>query len=48
MSLNSDITEQVIHQGILQMTAVMKPYTTTLGEKQLQLLEEGIRSLNEV
>ena len=48
MSLNSDITEQVIHQGMLQMTAVMKPYTTALGEEQLQLLEEGIRSLNEV
>jgi len=48
MTLNSDITEQVIHQGMLQMTTVMKPYTTALGEKQLQLLEKGIRSLNDV
>ena len=46
MTLNADITEQVIHQGMLQMITVIKPYTTPLGKKQLLLLEEGIRSLN--
>jgi len=46
MSLNSNITEKVIHQGMLQMTTIMKPYTTELGKQQLLLLEDRIRSLN--
>lgn len=45
MSINATITEQVIHQGMLQMTTVMKPYTTPLGRKQILLLEEGIRGV---
>ena len=44
MTLNSNITENMIHQGMLQMTTILKPYTTELGRQQLLLLEEGIRA----
>lgn len=47
MSLHANITEQVIHQGMLQMTTIMKPYTTVLGKQQLLLLEEEIKSFND-
>lgn len=47
MSLNAGITEQVVHQGMLQMIAVLKPYTTSIGAEQLMLLENRIRALNE-
>ncbi len=46
MSLSSNITEQVVQQGMLHMTNTMKPYTTPLGKQQLILLEEAIKSLN--
>ncbi|MFT6984684.1 MAG: AcrR family transcriptional regulator [Psychromonas sp.] len=46
MHLQSEVTEQVIQQGMLQMTAVIKLFTTDLGKEQILLLEEGIRTLN--
>ena len=46
MSLNSEITEKVIYRGVLQMIAVIKPYTTKLGKQQLLLLESSINSLS--
>ena len=42
VSLKTKITEQVIYQGMLQMTAVLKPFTTQLGRQQLLALEEEI------
>lgn len=42
VSLKTKITEQVIYQGMLQMTAVLKPFTTRLGRQQLLALEEEI------
>lgn len=42
VSLKTKITEQVIYQGMLQMTAVLKPFTTHLGRQQLLALEEEI------
>lgn len=46
MSLKSDITEQVIHQGVLQLITIVKPHTTALGREQIQLLEDGIKMMN--
>ena len=46
MHLQSEITEQVIQQGMLQMTAMIKHVTTELGKEQILLLEDGIRALN--
>lgn len=46
MSLKTEITEPLVQQGILQMTALMKPYATSLGKEQIQLLEKEIRTLN--
>jgi len=46
MSLNSEITEKVIYRGVLQMIAVIKPYTTKLGKQQLLLLESSINPLS--
>ncbi|MCG3723743.1 TetR/AcrR family transcriptional regulator [Vibrio cincinnatiensis] len=43
MSLSSQITESVIHQGMLQIIAVMKSNATEQGLEQLQLLEDGVR-----
>lgn len=43
MHLQSEITEKVIQQGMLQMTAVIKLFATELGKEQILLLEEGIR-----
>ena len=45
LSLKSEITEQMIRQGMLQMTAMIKPFTTKPGREQLLLLEEEINSL---
>lgn len=45
MHLQSEVTEQVIHQGILQMTAVLKPFSTELGKEQILLLEAGIQTV---
>lgn len=42
ISLTSEITEKEIHQGILQMTAVMKLISTDLGKKQLIQIEAEI------
>ena len=47
MSLKNQITEQIIHQGMLQMIAVVKPHTTQMGREQIQLLEDGIRAMND-
>lgn len=46
MSPKTQITEQVIHQGMLQMIAVVKPKATSLGLEQLQLLEEGVKAIH--
>ena len=46
MSPRTEITEQVIHQGMLQMIAVVKPIATIQGFEQLTLLEDGVRALN--
>lgn len=46
MSPRTQITEQVIHQGMLQMIAVVKPIATAQGFEQLTLLEDGVRALN--
>lgn len=46
MSPKIQITESVIHQGMLQMIAVMKPKATALGFDQLQLLEDGVKVMN--
>lgn len=40
------VTEDVIHQGILQMISVVKPKATPKGLEQLQLLEEGIQAMH--
>ncbi|CAH8188127.1 MULTISPECIES: TetR/AcrR family transcriptional regulator [Vibrio] len=46
MSSKTHITEQVIHQGMLQMIAVVKPKATEQGIEQLLLLEDGVRAMN--
>ena len=46
MSPKTQITEQVVHQGMLQMIAVVKPIATIQGFEQLTLLEDGVRALN--
>ncbi|WP_070962690.1 TetR/AcrR family transcriptional regulator [Vibrio sonorensis] len=46
MSPKSKITEQVIHQGMLQMIEVVKPMATKQGAEQLVLLEEGVRAIH--
>ena len=48
MSFNSTITEKIVYQGVLQVIAIMKPYTTTLGREQLKLLESDISSFNKI
>ncbi|WP_413285367.1 TetR/AcrR family transcriptional regulator [Vibrio sp. MA40-2] len=47
MSLKTEITEKIIHEGVLQMIAVVKPHTTQMGREQIQLLEDGIRAMND-
>ncbi|WP_367987448.1 TetR/AcrR family transcriptional regulator [Vibrio sp. NTOU-M3] len=46
MSVKTQITEQVVHQGMLQMIAVVKPKATKSGLEQLQLLEEGVKAIH--
>ncbi|MGO1297863.1 MAG: TetR/AcrR family transcriptional regulator [Vibrio sp.] len=46
MSLQTRITEQVIHQGMLQMISLVKPVATPLGLEQLELLEEGVQAMH--
>lgn len=46
MSPKTDITEAIIHRGMLQMIAVVKPHTTAMGREQIQLLEDGIKAMN--
>lgn len=46
MSPRTGITEKIIHQGVLQMIAVVKPHTTVMGRDQIQLLEDGIKAMN--
>ncbi|MBY8211670.1 TetR/AcrR family transcriptional regulator [Vibrio fluvialis] len=46
MSPKTKITEQVIHQGMLQIISVMKPNATEQGLEQLQLLEDGVRAMH--
>jgi hypothetical protein len=43
MSLNIEITQKVIYQGMLQMISIIKPFGTSLGKEQMELLEEGIQ-----
>ncbi|WP_394249738.1 TetR/AcrR family transcriptional regulator [Vibrio profundi] len=46
MSPKVKITEQVVHQGMLQMIAFVKPIATEQGIEQLLLLEDGVKTLN--
>ncbi|WP_260261291.1 TetR/AcrR family transcriptional regulator [Vibrio intestinalis] len=46
MSPKTHITEEVIHQGMLQMIAVVKPRATAMGVEQLQLLEDGVKAMH--
>jgi AcrR family transcriptional regulator len=46
MTPETEVTETVIHQGMLQMLSVLKPYTTELGRQQVMTLEEGIKAYN--
>ncbi len=46
MSQKAQITEEVIHQGMLQMISIVKPCATDQGYDQLQLLEEGVRAMH--
>jgi len=46
MTPETEVTETVIHQGMLQMLSVLKPYTTELGLQQVRMLEEGIKAYN--
>ncbi|MCL9783837.1 TetR/AcrR family transcriptional regulator [Vibrio sp. S4M6] len=45
MSSNITVTESIIHRGMLQMIYVVKPRATELGQRQLQLLEEGVTAM---
>ncbi|GAL12900.1 transcriptional regulator TetR family [Vibrio astriarenae] len=42
MNSGEKITEQVVHQGMLQMIFIVKPLATAMGKEQLQMLEDGI------
>ncbi|MGX9419469.1 TetR/AcrR family transcriptional regulator [Vibrio sp. RC27] len=42
----SDVSESIIHQGMLQMISVVKPKATEQGLEQLKLLEEGITAIH--
>ncbi|GLT16327.1 TetR family transcriptional regulator [Vibrio zhanjiangensis] len=46
MSPKTQITEQIIHQGMLQMITVVKPRATEQGLEQLQLLEDGVKAIH--
>jgi AcrR family transcriptional regulator len=46
MAKDARITEQVIHQGVLQLISIVKPHTTPLGLEQVELIEEGIRAMH--
>tara|TARA_B100001057_G_C22850157_1_gene950640 strand:+ start:1667 stop:2302 length:636 start_codon:yes stop_codon:yes gene_type:complete len=46
MSPKTKITEQVIHQGMLQMVSVLKPKATPQGFEQLQLFEDGVKAIH--
>ncbi|WP_194439335.1 TetR/AcrR family transcriptional regulator [Vibrio fluminensis] len=46
MSPKTQITEEIIHQGMLQMISVVKPRATQTGLEQLQLLEEGVKAMH--
>jgi hypothetical protein len=46
MSQKTQVTEQVIYQGMLQMIAVVKPKATEQGLEQLQLLEDGVKAIH--
>lgn len=46
MSPRTQITEQVIHRGMLQMIAIVKPKATAQGLEQLQLFEEGVKAMH--
>jgi AcrR family transcriptional regulator len=41
-----NVSESIIHQGMLQMISVVKPRATAQGLEQLKLLEEGIKALH--
>ncbi|WP_261816136.1 TetR/AcrR family transcriptional regulator [Vibrio gallicus] len=43
MNANTEITESMVMQGMLQMLAIVKPLATPLGIEQLMLLEEGLK-----
>lgn len=46
MTHSHDVSESIIHQGMLQIISVVKPRATEQGLEQLKLLEEGIKALH--
>ncbi|MDG3086946.1 TetR/AcrR family transcriptional regulator [Vibrio hannami] len=46
MSQEAKITEQIIHQGVLQLISIVKPHATTAGLEQVQLIEDGIKAMH--
>jgi hypothetical protein len=45
MSPKTQITEEVIQQGMLHMINVVKPLSTAKGREQLSLLEDGVKMM---
>lgn len=45
MSPKTQITEEVIQQGMLHMINVVKPLSTGKGREQLSLLEDGVKMM---
>jgi AcrR family transcriptional regulator len=46
MSPKTQITEQVIQQGMLHMINIVKPLATQKGREQLSLLEDGVKMMS--
>ncbi len=46
MTLHKDITEQVIHRGMLQIIAVLKANASPQGVEQLELLADGVKAMH--
>ncbi|WP_375752289.1 TetR/AcrR family transcriptional regulator [Vibrio sp. HN007] len=46
MSQGAKITEQIIHQGVLQLLSIVKPHTTASGLEQVHLIEDGIKAMH--
>lgn len=46
MASKTNITEQMVKQGMLQMLNVVKPLATEQGLEQLLLLEDAVSNLH--